>query len=107
MAEIRRPKSGARVLGQFYIIDNLADPIILGLPEMSQLGAYVEPADEQGRYWVQFTSPTGGGLRLPMLQPRGKDKSRVKLFQAVEVVGPALLQVSSVMTREEYEWHVE
>ena len=106
LGELRAAPSSASVLGQFYIIDNLSDGLILGLPEMSLLGAYVEPPDAEGRHWVQFTAHAGGGLRLPLIQPQRK-RTAVKLVDIVEADGPALLQVRSVLTREEYDSHVE
>ena len=97
------PRAGS-VLGQFYMVDNLSDGLILGLPEMSQLGAYVEPMDDSGRYWVQFTSL--GGLRLPLISSR-RSGAKVKLVDLIEADGPALLQARSILTKEEYDVHVE
>lgn len=110
LGQVRAIPKSASVLGQFYIIfyiiDNLSDGLILGLPEMSLLGAYLEPPDPDGRRWVQFTVHAGGGLRLPLIQTR-RDGPQAKLVDIVEAEGPSLLQVSSVMTKEEYEAQVE
>ena len=43
---------------------------------------------------------------MPLIVPQRK-RTTVKLVEIVEAVGPALLQVKSVMTREEYDNHIE
>ena len=96
------PARGA-VVGKFYMMDKLADPLILGFPEMSSLGCYVEPPGDDGRQWVQFTSL---GIRLPIIDEKKLSARTVKVDGATNIEGPALHAVKAVMTRAEYFDHV-
>ena len=44
----RGPQRGT-IQGKFYLMDSLADPLILGFPELSALGCWMEPPDDSGR----------------------------------------------------------
>ena len=100
LAMLRRKGSprGA-IVGKFYIMDKLADPMILGLPEMSSLGSWVEPPGEDGRRWVQFTAL---GIRLPIADERKLNCKTVKIEGHTEVEGPALHTVKAAITKAEY-----
>ena len=96
------PARGA-VVGKFYMMDKLADPLILGFPEMASLGCYVEPPGDDGRQWVQFTSL---GIRLPIIDEKRLSTKTVKVDGATNVEGLALHAVKVVMTRAEYLDHI-
>ena len=81
-------------------MDSLADPLILGFPELSALGCWMEPPDDSGRRWIQFTTM---GIRLPIIQSIKISAKTVKIEGTVEVEGPALHSVKLVMTAAEYE----
>ena len=73
LQDVRRGHpTSARFTAKCYIMDSLSDPIILGLPELRSLGVFLEPPDDTGRKWIQFTTY---GIRLPLLtpSPRGSD----------------------------------
>ena len=90
----RRPKDTS-ILVKFFMMDGLTDPLMLGLPEMSKLGCFVEPIQD-GQLWVQFTQM---GLRLPVLGR--KLREGVQLSGKTTVRGPAVYRVKATMTREE------
>ena len=90
-----RPKD-ASILVKFYMMEGLTDPIMLGLPEMSKIGCFVEPMQD-GQLWVQFTQM--GNVRLPVLGK--KLREGVQLSGKTTVQGPAVYRVKATMTREE------
>ena len=100
LAMLRRKGSprGA-IVGKFYIMAKLADPMILGFPEMSSLGSWVEPPGADGRRWVQFTAL---GIRLPISDESKFSCKTVKIEGHTEVEGPALHTVKVAMTKVEY-----
>ena len=104
LEQLRRqgPARGA-IVGKFDVMDKLADPLILGFPEMSSLGCWVEPPGDDGRQWVQFTSL---GIRLPIIDEKRLSSKTVKVDGATDVEGPALHTVKAVMTRAEYCDHI-
>ena len=91
----RRPKN-ASILVKFYMMENLSDPIMLGLPEMSKMGCYVEPMQD-GQLWMQMTQM--GNVRLPALGR--KLKEGVQLEEKKAVRGPAVYRVKATMTTAE------
>ena len=86
---------------KFYMMDNLSDPIMLGLPEMSRLGCFVEPIQD-GQLWVQMTQM--GNVRLPVLSK--KIREGVQLDEKKTVRGPAIYRVKASMTAEERDQRV-
>ena len=77
----------------FHELAQLADPIIIGLPELQRLGLVLEPIGVDGVGWVQFA---GLGIRLPLLGTKVGAKINVihpmlftsdEDFATVEVVG--------------------
>ena len=72
---------------KFYMMDNLSDPMIMGYPEMSTLGCFVEPPDETGRRWMQL-SQAGPGLRLPILMPEQKKSPQLMVVRSLQITGP-------------------
>ena len=81
-------------------MDNLSDAIILGRPELSALGLYLEPEDENGRLWVQLCS---SGVRLPVIQPSQSGKPRTfKIDEPVIVKGPDLVSLPVVISENDY-----
>ena len=83
----RRPKENS-IVGKFYMMDDLTDPIMIGFPEMSQLGCFLE--------LTQLNN-----VRLPILGK--KLREGVQLSGKTSVRGPAVYRVQAVMTREECE----
>ena len=83
---------------KFYLMEDLTDPLMLGLPEMSKLGCFVEPIRD-GQLWVQFTQM--GNVRLPVLGK--KLREGVQLSGKTTVRGPAVYRVRATMTRRECE----
>ena len=100
LADLRRrgPSRGA-ILGKFYLMDALADPMILGYPEMCSLGCWMEPPGDDGRRWVQFTSM---GIRVPITEDKKRGLEAVKVDGVTEVEGPALHAVKVVVSAKEY-----
>ena len=90
LADLRRSKWGRgchAVDVKFYMMDNLSDPMILGYPELSALGCFVEPPDDTGRRWLQFAH-AGSGLRVPVLAPERKPTTSLTLVRSIHITGP-------------------
>ena len=80
-------------------MDNLSDPVILGVPELRALGVYLEPPDDHGRKWIQFTTKQ---LRPPLIDPRRRASlMRTDVHRVVE--GPELVQVPVTLEPDEFE----
>ena len=94
----RRPKENS-IVGKFFMMDDLTDPIMIGFPEMAQLGCFLEPVRDDGQMWIQLTQL--GNVRLPILGK--KLREGVQLKGKTSVRGPAVYRVQAVMTREECE----
>ena len=105
LRDLREQSSGSKVsfVVKCYVMDNLSDPIILGIPELLELGAYLEPPDETGRKWIQFTTKR---LRLPLLDPK-KRRTPMQTETRRLVVGPELYQVAVTLGRSDFEVAVE
>ena len=104
MQDLRRDQpSSARFTAKCYIMDNLSDPIILGLPELRALGVFLEPPDASGRKWLQFTTY---GIRLPLLSPAPRNSPMTTQDRMV-VVGPDLAEVSVELNGADYRRAVE
>ena len=84
-------------------MENLSDPIILGLPELRSLGVFLEPPDDTGRKWIQFTTY---GIRLPRLTPAPRNSDMTTQDRKV-VVGPDMQEVSVQLKGEAYRDAVE
>ena len=82
---------------------NLSDPVIIGVPELRALGVYLEPPDDHGRKWIQFTTK---GLRLPLINPQRKNSPMVTELRRV-VNGPEFVQIPVSLDRDDYEFAVE
>ena len=87
----RRMPSEVRVEVAFHELDELADPLIIGYPECSRWGLMLEPPDEHGQRWLQFTAHN---IRLPVLDNRA---SSLAAARPVEVHGPAVHEVEVEM----------
>ena len=86
-----------------YVMKNLSDPVILGVPELGALGVYLEPPDDHGRKWIQFTTK---GLRLPLLSPQRRNSPMVTELRRL-VSGPEFVQVPVSLQLDDYEFAVE
>ena len=77
----------------------------MGRPELAQLGLMLEPADENGRLWIQFTQI--GGLRVPLLQPSRDGRRRLmRVEEPVVVAGPDLQDIPIVISESDYRYYV-
>ena len=107
--DLRRSKWGRNchsVDVKFYLMENLSDPIILGFPELSSLGCYVEPVDSAGRRWVQLAQ-AGTGLRLPVLEPARKKTASLTVVGTVKIVGPNSTVAELALDETAYQHAVE
>ena len=98
----RQPNSHS-MDAKFYLMENLSDPIILGRPELADMGLYLEPRDDNGRLWVQFIHRN---VRLPVIQP-SRDGKR-KLFRVDEpkiLQGPDLQDIPVVISESDYRYY--
>ena len=104
LQECRRREPSEKYLdAKFYLMENLSDPVILGRPELQELGLYLEPADDDGRLWVQFSAY---GTRLPVIQPKLDGARRVfRVDQPVVLQGPDLQDVPVVISEQDYEFY--
>ena len=91
---------------KFYMMDNLSDPLILGFPELSSLGCYVEPQDEAGRRWMQL-SQAGPGLRLPILSPELSRGTKISVVKTTHLTGPNSTLAWLSLSSGEYKHAVE
>ena len=98
----RRPES-VSFDAKFYIMDNLSDPFILGIPELRALSLYVEPPDEHGRKWLQFISLQA---RIPLLPPSGRALSPFT-WSPVSIQGPESRPMEVRLKKADYETVVE
>ena len=88
---------------KFYIMDNLSDPFILGIPELRSLGLYLEPPDEHGRKWLQFTTLQA---RVPLLPPAGQGISPYT-WSPMTIQGPESRPVEVRLSKVDYQKAVE
>ena len=95
----RGPPRG-EIQAKFYIMDQLADPMILGFPELSTLGCWMEPPGDDGRRWVQFTTM---GIRLPIIESKRIHVNTLHVEGVAEIEGPAVASVDVTLTAEQYE----
>ena len=80
-------------------MDNLSDPVILGMPELRVLGVYLEPPDDHGRKWIQFTTKR---LRLPLLSPQKRSSPLGTTVRRI-VEGPELVEIPVSLHPDDYE----
>ena len=78
----------------FHELGALADPVILGLPECRNWGLALEPQDEMGRQWLQFSVL---GIRVPVLSPRN---TGVAVLNPMMLTGPDLVDVEIEATTD-------
>ena len=97
--DVPRRETTGEVDVKFYLMPNLADPIILGYPDTTRCGMFAEPADDNGRMWVQFFCMEG--LRMPVIPPRSM-QSAVRAVRAIMVEGPDMRPLEVTISDEDY-----
>ena len=102
LRDVRNGESEKNIDCKFYLMENLSDPIILGRPELQQLGLFLEPPDEDGRLWVQFTSYN---LRLPVIMPGNGSRKVFKVDEPKILQGPDLQSVPVVISESDYKYY--
>ena len=99
-----RPARQREVEIVFCELDRLADPIIIGCPDLHQWGMFLEPIeDPRSVGWVQFTQ--WGGLSLPLAGARRGNK--INVIHPVLLTGPDYVTVKVQALRQEVQHMVE
>ena len=103
LADCRAKEPATKYLTtEFYLMENLSDPIILGRPELSHLGLMLEPPDEQGRLWVQFTTMN---LRIPVIMPGMGNAPVFRIEEPQVIAGPDLREIPVVISDSDYQYY--
>ena len=86
----------------FYELGELSDPLIIGRPDLTRWGFYMEPEDQNGRLWIQFTALN---LRLPVLRKPPGQAGGIRVAHPVELEGPDAQAVEVSIDRAALQQH--